>query len=1006
MRHSPHLISTVALLLAGGHALMAQSLQTGALMGVIRDANGKPMAGVQVRATSGQIQRTAVTDAKGEYRFSLMNSGAWTLTVAQSGYQTSTTTAHLSINATNTANFKLRPLAEATVAVTAVASDMDVTTAQIATNVGAETLSKLPMDMTNRGGLDGLMATLPGVQSYGVAGGAYFINGATFDQNLFTVDGTITNLTNNNTISTGAARPPREFMENVEVVTGAFGAEYNVLGGVINVLTKSGSNTWASDLFYGTNFPNSMAQPKYQANSKPADSKPLPKDQYHRYGATVSGPIVKDKLFFFFGYQGFKDKLPSNTNGAPNWNGLVSGSPQVDGPNLFSLKMNWFISTDHQLVFSASHSRTVDATGLTYPPSIYWSAGTLEYGSKSASNSQNVNLTWNWLVNSELYVITSLGKYSTPFQRTPNTSASDYASVYDYRYWLTGPGRNASNKPESAEYWSYQSGTDVGPYRSDNPNRQFRIDLTWSRGNHQVKAGYLQQDTKVEKSTTANSIYMFYNDVIGPWYNYMGDPNGLEKFENGATNTSFKGYLQGYYLKDLWEVLPGVRVDVGARFDPFRFVGAAGVFNGVELAKFANVGRQLQPRLGVTWDINNDGKNKVYAHWGRFFQTMPMASVAWANASSFTHSGWYENHWIYNVDYATGQAPFTIRTDPATGQLYAPDFFMSSGTVGHPAPRATDIRIPHKDTLTLGGEWTLPNGWSAGGSWQYWTAKDVLEDSYFMNDDGTLAFPDILNPNGTRGMNEKVRWNPHPGPVTFIDPNGQVQTWNSPFPDPVDRYITLNLHARHQGKNHYLAVDYTWVHHYGNYRGAGTSFPMQSTGSSVPGEGGANTSQEFDFHKTIASGNFEGDPVHQIKVLGMYDLPLWGQKLTFGPVLTWQSGLGVSSGIPTATQPQFQNYAGLLSAMMQPGNQRGDMGHAPSNLNLDLSLNMAIKVRKVVITPACSILNVFNASPVMGYFTRKVMGYSSAYASPDPNYGMPRYWKEGRSITAGFSMKF
>ncbi len=825
-RTSP-ILASVALLLIGSHALVAQSLQTGAITGVVKDAEGKLMAGIQIQAKSGQTQRAAVTNAKGEYRLSLMNPGVWILTVGSKDYQVYTVKATVGINETHTAHFRLRPQAEAgaTVVVAAKADALDITTPQIATNFNAGIIAKIPSDMTSLNGLDGVMAAIPGVQSAGI--NVYNIMGGTHDQNLFTVDGNITNQTRNNQGGSGTAsmrgtrigdlavsvQPPREFIENVEVVTGAFGAEYNALGGVINVLTKSGSNTWAGDLFYATNFPNSIARPKWQANATPPDREPLPQDKYQRYGATVSGPLVNDKLFLFLGYQSFKDKFPPSTNTGTNWNGLASDSPTVDGPNILSLKLNWFATPEHQLVLSTTRASTEQRGGHQYPAAYNLAAGTLDSGFLWTAKSQTVNLTWNWLVSSDLFVVTSLGKFSNPSHRTPSTPSPDgtYSSVTDMRYWITGPGRDATNKPQNFAYWSYNTGSSVyGPASSDNPNQQFRIDLSWSRGNHQVKAGFLQQDSRMEDSASTSAKYSLLNSTTGRSYSLFGDPNGLEEIWNGPSNRVFKGYLRSYYLKDVWEVVPGVRLDAGVRYEPFRFVGGSGEFDGVELGKFANFGRQIQPRLGVTWDLNNDGKTKLYAHWGRFFETMPLESVSWANTTASYINYWMQSRFTYNPDYLNGQSPFTILTNPATGQPYAPNYALNFGRVGKASPHATDLRLPHKDTLTLGGDWILPKGWSAGGFWQYWTMKDVLEDSYFLNDNGSAAFS---------GMTQKVVWNPHSGPVTFVDSSGQVKTWNSPFPDPVDKYISLNLHARHQGENHFLAVDYTWVHHYGNYRG-------------------------------------------------------------------------------------------------------------------------------------------------------------------------------------------
>ena len=149
MRLTSPFLPSVALLLIGSHALVAQSLQTGAITGVVKDAEDKPMAGIQIQAKSGQTQRTAVTNAKGEYRLSLMNPGVWILTVGSKDHQVYTVRATVGINETHTAHFRLRPLAEATVVVADKADTLNITTPQIATSFNRETIAKIPSDMTS-----------------------------------------------------------------------------------------------------------------------------------------------------------------------------------------------------------------------------------------------------------------------------------------------------------------------------------------------------------------------------------------------------------------------------------------------------------------------------------------------------------------------------------------------------------------------------------------------------------------------------------------------------------------------------------------------------------------------------------------------------------------------------------------------------------------------------------------------------------------------------------------
>ena len=999
MRQTSSLLTCLTVLLAGGSALVAQTLQTGALVGTVKNDQGKPMAGVLVRARSGQIDRTALTNDKGEYRFGLLNLGDWTLMVNASGYQASSAKAYVGINETRTANFKLAAVAGATVAVTATPENLDMTTVQTSTSFNAEALDRLPGDYTSTFALEGILAAVPGVQ---IVEGNYFqIAGGTGTENLFTVDGNVTNTTRNgNGNNWVSVQPPREFMENVEVVTGGFGAEYNALGGVINQVTKTGSNTWAGEFFAYTNFPNSAALTKFNGNTTPPQTQPSQPDKFYRYGATVSGPLVKDKLFLFLGYQTMVDKIPPTNNGVPNWNGLLAEQSTHTGPETLSFKMNWFPHPDHQLILSMTHTKDQTDTGHQPPfgaPQFgYFLAGTSEAGSTSVSIAQTTNLTWNWTIAPELFLVTSLGRFQDPHHNIPysptiNDSAANFTD--DYRYFVTGPGRNAPNKPAGSQFYAYETGSQGYAVNSTNPNGQARVDLSWAHQNHLVKAGYSQQDSRFENHITGFNAYALYSNFVD--YSFIGDPTALEEtfFRNGGENTHV--HYRSYYLKDEWKAAPGVLLDLGLRVDTTHLVGFTPGFEGTDLGNYNKPGRQLQPRLGVTWDVANDGKTKLYAQFGRYFQTMPLQGANWTSASIYDVSYWLANHYTYNQDYTTGPA-FTILIDPATGQPYASDMTFHLGSQGKPGSHVTDLRLPHKDMLTLGGDRVLPGGWTAGATWKYWTLKDPVAQSNFTNANGSNAFPGVVS--GT------VQWNPHPGPVTFVASDGSTQTYNSPFPDPKDDYLSLNLHARHGGPDHYLALDYTWVHHYGNFRGPSDAYSSLNANFGTRGSVGTNVDPHWQFYQVIDSGNIGADPVHELKASGFYALPLGGQKLVISPVFTWSSGYGLEKTVPVGTL--YPNFMGSGSNSVNPDNQMGAGGHTPSTTKLDLNLSMNFKVAKVAIKPTISISNAFNTRLPNGYYVQQVAGSTPGNAHPDPNYGQEENWQPGRAFTAGVSVKF
>jgi len=992
MRSRTPILSAVGILLVAGLPAWAQSLQTGSLIGSVRDKAGQPVPGAKVRLQSGQTERTTMTNDRGEYRFQLLNVGEWSITVSHSRFQTIQTKTRISINDTQTGVFTLAPVAGTLIEVVASASDLDTTQSQVTTSLDAEQLAQLPMDMTSLNALDGLMGAIPGVQV--AYTGAFNVMGGTDGENVFTVDGNVTNKTYTNGANAGSwlasTQPAREFLESVEVVTSGFGAEYGPFGGVVNALSKSGSNTWTGSVFYATNFPHSQAAGFYNPKSTPAQKKPVDPDKYHRYGATVSGPILKDKLFFFLGYQGFRDVIPPTTlnTGSTNWDGLKSDDAKATGPNQVTAKINWFINSENQLILSGTHSKYETKTG-----NQYFDYGTVNDGIIRTATSQNVNLTWNWMPRSDFFLVASVGRFQNPSKWGP-LSGADVTTLYvDYRYFLDGPGSTSGRLPPMPAYVAYMTGNGTGPRSyTNNPNTQVRLDLSWNRGDHQVRAGFMRQDTSYETDTSEENFYIITNPVLNG--TYFGDPGELDRMHQGANHAKYGGILRSYYLKDIWEPLPGLRVDAGLRYDPFVYKGEFAPFSGVTLERFEHFRQQLQPRLGIVWDVDRDGRKKVFAHFGRFFMAMPMSAVSWAKSSAMSLDGWFTGSWAYNPAYGSGQIPFTLKSP-------APDLSIPMSVEGKPSPVATDLRLPHKNTWTLGSDWNVGNNWTVGVLWVYWDLKDALDDSWFLNPDGSAALPSVTS---------KVIWNPRPGPVSIRNSDGQTLTWNSDFPDPKDRYVSLNLHARHQGERHFLAVDYTWVHHYGNYQGEESNNLVYSTSNSTLNFGTGGQTGDFDYARGITSGNYEANPVHEVKARAGYRFTVWGQDLNVGSVLSWRSGFGQTrtmlAGGKWRVNSSDQTFAGNGTDVVSVNGQRGDMGHSPSVLLVNLDLGASIKAGRMTIKPNVAITNFFNARPVLGNYAQLWNGATQASLAPNPNYGLAYAGQGGRAITAGLSLQF
>lgn len=972
-------LATIGFIIIAADPAGAQSAQTGAIAGIVRDSAGNRIQGATIRAKSGQISRIVVTGVEGEYRLPLLNVGNWTLSIVKEGFVVAPATVNVAINETKVANFSLAPLAQAVVEVVDIQGKMDPTTAQVATNVSAQELVAIPMDMTSMNALDGLMSTVPGVTVSD--SGVFQVTGGAANENVFVVDGNVTNQTfRNNATVTGkgpSVQPAREFIESVEVVTKAFGAEYGAFGGAVNALTKSGTNTLEGSVYYGTNFPHSAAAPFYQDKWIPASARTPEPDKFHRYGFTVGGPIFKDNLFYFVGFQGFKDVVPASVLGVgnANWDGLVADKTRVTGPNQWTAKVNWFISNDHQLILSATHSKYRSDSGHQW--NTY---GTLDMGGVRDATDQTVNLTWNWIPRQDLIVVASVGNYKNPTSSS-STTGTAYPVVYsDARYFLTGPGSTGS-VPTDPETISYMTGT--GGIRRDysnNPNTQYKLDVSWFAGINQIKAGYLRQETKYFEEQGGITMWMIQNSLMAG-----GSADTLNGIRWEPTIMDFKGVIQSYYLKDLLELKPGLRLDLGVRADSYVYKGGRAPFEGMHLAKYDHLSKQLQPRVGLIWDVNQDGKKKVYAHFGRSFVTMPMSIISWATTSGLFFDMYFPGAWSYNTQYENGTPITLLAPEPSFS-------IMASGGQGVPSPHATDLRIPRKDAFTLGADWTLSKGWFVGGSWIFWQMKDSLEDSYFLNNDNTPAFDSI---NGA-----KVIWNPGPGNVTFVDFDGNRHTWASNFPTPVNRYLGATVYASHKGEHHNANVSYSWTHHYGNF--AGENLPN--------GTGDTGASPEYDYAKAIAYGNIEADPVHMLKFNGSYQFSVAGQGCTVGITGLWQSGTALTSQMSAGgkwmVDAMDTSFGGIYSDTVSVTNRRGDLGRTPNIFQVNLDLSTAIKIKKVTVRLNTAVSNAFNNRARTSFYTMRYRGYDQSSLMDEPNYFLATSALPGRTVTAGCSINF
>lgn len=289
-------LSTLAVMLAGGVSVVAQTT-TGALRGRITDAAGKPIAGARVALESQALFRPRVytTDARGEYNALLLPVGNYTLKASAAGKIGKTATdirvgagSNLALSLT----LKTAETASATVEILGDRAAESKTSDKTSVNYSAEELLKLPVSMQ---GFDAITNIAPGIAGYGT--GAR-VRGSDTNQILYSIDGI--NVKDDTGAATSLYQPLPDSIEDVQVVVSGLNARNGLVsGGQVNVVTKSGSNTFEGTI--RANMSRASLAADYPQTSAYNNSNLLREDLTHTVDFTFSGPIVKDRLWFTLG---------------------------------------------------------------------------------------------------------------------------------------------------------------------------------------------------------------------------------------------------------------------------------------------------------------------------------------------------------------------------------------------------------------------------------------------------------------------------------------------------------------------------------------------------------------------------------------------------------------------------------------------------------------------------------------------------------------------------------
>ncbi len=296
----------------------------GSVAGVVTDESGAVLPGVTIDVTNtatAQV-RTALTGGDGYYSIPQLQPGAYTVRATLAGFKAVLREGTVvSVGDTSRVDMKLSVGGvEETVTVSAEAPLVETSHATLGITIDRQKVVELPLNGRN---FTQLGTLIPGVVAppaglggqtgdatpggFGATTAGFNVNGMRNQSNSFLLDGT----TNNDTFNTGfVMRPPPDAIEEFKIQTHSYSAEFGRnAGAIVNVVTKSGAN-----IFHGAGWEFNRDDGLQARNYFAPKDQPNPKLKQNQFGGTLGGPVMKNKLFFFGYYEGYRNRQGSTSN--------------------------------------------------------------------------------------------------------------------------------------------------------------------------------------------------------------------------------------------------------------------------------------------------------------------------------------------------------------------------------------------------------------------------------------------------------------------------------------------------------------------------------------------------------------------------------------------------------------------------------------------------------------------------------------------------------------------
>lgn len=612
----------MAALLVSAAPARAQ-VSTGAITGRVSDqqASGLPGATIEARNTENGLVRVDTSDDAGVYRLPALPVGDYVLTARISGFRQYEEHVTVSVGVTRTLDITLglAPVNE-TVTVSAAAPMISTRSSSVGEVVDLDRIQGLPL---NGRQFANLAATAPGVGlgfHSDVSKSAQYspqIGGGNGRNINYVVDG---GDNTDDTVGGLLQQYPLESIREFNVLTQRFDAGYGRSnGGVLNVVTKSGTN-----VLHGSGFTLDRNK-ALNAETLTEQLTNVGKQDYTRYqyGGSIGGPIVPDRVHYFVAVE----RTQQDTRQAVNTLGLF---PDQDGvfavpyrQNLLDTKLTIAPRTSQDLAirYAYDDDSQPNGAGLRTAHSS-WATSTNTF------NSLNVNHNW-------LFGRSSLNEL-----------------VVQYSHFLNDIPATSSGPSLIFPNGVVGGASQAAPQRTEQTKIQLRDDVSWMKSglglSHELRAGV----NIVHEPTLAALTAQGTNGIFMLLGNDLNAPVAQVLVIGGNVSTNIPLNQYGTYVQDDWRVTNRLTMNLGVRWDyvsgmpidqsrspnfqAMQAAGAAGQFAGTVLQDFGSSTQgdrnNVQPRFGAVYDLRGDGKDVVRGGWGIY------TDLAYTNSNALTAS--------------------------------------------------------------------------------------------------------------------------------------------------------------------------------------------------------------------------------------------------------------------------------------------------------------------------------------------------------------------------------